>query len=457
MNMRWLPLVITAWLVLLSASGAQASSSYAPGTVGIQANSSTFTYQGFLSRNGSPAQGLFDFSFSLFDVASGGTALAGPLQFNSKAVNQGLFTVELDFGADVFSGQPRYLSIGVRPDSSTGGYTTLSPRQPLTAAPYAIYAQNIPLDGSGFSSSAARSDHDHLGASWFGDSVVGLVVESTTNNGTALVGIANTGPLAWGVYGRSTDGLGMLGVSTAGRGVEGDSTSEIGVAGFSTSYRGVVGVSTSSIGVAGFSETLWGLFGRSNSGSGIGVYGYNDAGGYAGYFLGSVNVNGTLSAQNKQFKIDHPLDPANKYLQHSSVESPDMKNVYDGVATLDASGAAVVQLPDWFEALNKDFRYQLTAIGAPGPNLYIAKEISNNRFTIAGGKAGMKVSWQVTGIRHDPYAEQNRTQPEVLKPASEQGTYLYPQGYGQPAANGVDYQRDQQPPQPSKQRPVVTR
>jgi hypothetical protein len=67
------------------------------------------------------------------------------------------------------------------------------------------------------------------------------------------------------------------------------------------------------------------------------------------------------------------------------VESPDMKNVYDGVVALDDKGEAVIQLPDWFGALNKDFCYQLTAIGAPGPNLYIAEEISD----YYGHKRGM--------------------------------------------------------------------
>jgi len=98
------------------------------------------------------------------------------------------------------------------------------------------------------------------------------------------------------------------------------------------------------------------------------------------------------------FKIDHPLDPANRYLHHSFVESPDMKNVYDGVVVLDDNGEAEIELPDWFSALNKDFRYQLTAIGAPGSNLYIAEEISgvttnnnnNSRFKVAGGTSGMK-------------------------------------------------------------------
>ena len=61
-----------------------------------------------------------------------------------------------------------------------------------------------------------------------------------------------------------------------------------------------------------------------------------------------------------------------------------------------------MNLPDYFQAFNGDFRYQLTAIGAPGPNLYIAEEISGNRFKIAGGKAGSKVSWQVTGYVRTP-------------------------------------------------------
>ena len=76
----------------------------------------------------------------------------------------------------------------------------------------------------------------------------------------------------------------------------------------------------------------------------------------------------------KSFKIDHPLDPSNKYLYHSSVESQVMKNVYDGIVVLDDKGGAVVVLPVWFEALNKEFRYQLTPISAPGPNLHIARK-----------------------------------------------------------------------------------
>jgi hypothetical protein len=181
------------------------------------------------------------------------------------------------------------------------------------------------------------------------------------------------------------------------------------------------------------------VYGATDSAYG-GYFFSSEPSGYAGYFQGRVHVNGTLSKSAGSFKIDHPLDPENKYLYHSFVESPDMKNIYDGVVTLDARGEAWVQMPDWFEALNRDFRYQLTAIGAPGPELYVAEEIKDERFKIAGGKPEMKVSWMVTGIRHDAYAEAHRIPIEEDKPAKEQGKYLNPTEWGQPESKGVDYQ-----------------
>jgi hypothetical protein len=151
---------------------------------------------------------------------------------------------------------------------------------------------------------------------------------------------------------------------------------------------------------------------------------------------GDVTFSGNISKGGGSFKIDHPLDPANKFLFHSFVESPDMMNVYNGNARLDGNGQAIVELPDYFEALNQDFRYQLTAIGAPGPNLYIAREIEGNRFVIAGGQPGASVSWQITGIRHDPWAEQHRIQVEVDK-GPERGYYQHPQVYDQPIERGI--------------------
>ena len=108
-----------------------------------------------------------------------------------------------------------------------------------------------------------------------------------------------------------------------------------------------------------------------------------------------------------------------------------MLDVYNGVAILNDAGEAWITMPDWFEALNRDFRYQLTSIGRPGPNLYIGSEMSGNRFLISGGSPNQKVSWQVTGIRHDVYANAHRIPVEENKPAKERGFYLHPELFGQ--------------------------
>jgi hypothetical protein len=176
-----------------------------------------------------------------------------------------------------------------------------------------------------------------------------------------------------------------------------------------------------------------------NASSGAVALYTNTAGtGYAAYLDGTVYVAGALTKAGGGFKIDHPLEPEAKYLYHSFVESPDMMNVYNGNVVLDANGEAAVRLPDWFEALNKDFRYQLTCIGGFAP-VYIAQKVSNNQFTIAGGTSGLEVSWQVTGIRQDAWANTHRLPVEEDKPAAEQGTYLHPEDFGQPLALGVEF------------------
>jgi hypothetical protein len=86
-------------------------------------------------------------------------------------------------------------------------------------------------------------------------------------------------------------------------------------------------------------------------------------------------------------------------------------------------------MPEWFEALNGDFRYQLTAIGRPAPGLHIAEEISAHSFRIAGGEAGMKVSWQITGTRRDRWAVANPFEVEQEKPEEERGRFLEPSLY----------------------------
>lgn len=165
---------------------------------------------------------------------------------------------------------------------------------------------------------------------------------------------------------------------------------------------------------------------------------FGNATGNGFVFAGNVAVNGTLSKSAGTFKIDHPQDPANKYLIHSFVESPDMMNVYNGNVVTDASGMATVKLPGYFEAENKDFRYQLTTVGGFALTT-VYKEISNNEFVIQTDKPNTKVSWQVTGIRNDEYAKANRIVDEVEKTGTERGKYLHPELFNQPQTKGIYY------------------
>ena len=109
------------------------------------------------------------------------------------------------------------------------------------------------------------------------------------------------------------------------------------------------------------------------------------------------------------------------------------------MAILDASGTASVELPSWFQELNGDYRYQLTPIGEAGPDLHIAKEVTDNSFEIAGGHPGLKVCWQVTGTRQDPWANANRIEVEEDKAEGERGYYLHPDLYDQPEEQGVGF------------------
>jgi hypothetical protein len=234
---------------------------------------------------------------------------------------------------------------------------------------------------------------------------------STTSFG--VLGLA--GPLADSPVTAFDGGFGVLGYSPSGTGV-GGMTDGLGVA-----CNGVEGLHVHGSGA--------GVLGVSDSPAGVGVHGANRGGGYAGYFVGSVGITGTISVGGgKQFKIDHPLAPAEKFLIHSSVESPDMMNVYNGNITTDADCQAVVELPAYFEALNRDFRYQLTVIGKLAL-VAVAREIKGNRFVIQSDRPKVKVSWQVTGVRKDAYAKAHPMKVEQAKSAKERGRYLHPELY----------------------------
>jgi hypothetical protein len=262
--------------------------------------------------------------------------------------------------------------------------------------------------GNGSLSSVSRSDHTHAGqllTTASGNTLTLQTISADFNSSALEADVVNTSSQAAGVFGHT------LSTNSSSAGV-------VGQASGNGSAAGLLG-----IGLGNGTYAILGSAQGTNS--------------YAGVFSGNVAVTGTLSKGAGNFKIDHPLDPANKYLYHSFVESPDMMNIYNGNIVLDGNGEATVTMPDWFEALNRDFRYQLTAMGKPSPNLYIAREISGNRFSIAGGSPGAKVSWTVTGIRHDAYANAHRIPVEEEKPAEARGKYLNPEVFGKTRQQGI--------------------
>jgi len=274
------------------------------------------------------------------------------------------------------------------------------------------------------------------GASTNGIGVVATGITGLLGTGEGIdgVGVSANGNL--GVYANG-NAAGVYGVSTNSTGVIGTSTNYIGV--YGSGSTGVTGVSSSGPGVVAQSGTAWALdaYGTSTA---TGVLA-GSASSWAAWFNGNVDVDGNLSKAGGSFKIDHPLDPANKYLYHSFVESPDMMNIYNGNVTTDAQGDAVVHLPEWFETLNRDFRYQLTVIGQFAQAI-VASEIADGRFSVKTDKPDVKVSWQVTGIRQDAWANAHRIPVEQDKPEVERGFYLHPELYGAPEEKGVLWARD---------------
>jgi len=339
-------------------------------------------------------------------------------------------------------------------------------------AAQAVTASNI--SGSGASAGQVLK-YSGGSVAWATDDLGGLELpfSSSQSTGGTVFSISNAGPGTSIEARNSQNGTGLLAGTSTGSAIHAAASSGSGEAivavntssglavelgggtyavnAYGSSLQGTIyGETTASNGIALRGEAnvgnlATGVFGKSSHG--IGVYGFTSDG-LSGWFYGGrlsvsgdLYVSGTVSKGGGAFKIDHPLDPENKYLSHSFVESPDMMNIYNGIVFLDPMGHAEVELPEWFEVLNRDFRYQLTAIGAPAPNLYIAQEIEGNSFSIAGGEPGMKVSWEVTGIRHDRWAEMHRIPVEEDKAQNERGFYLQPEVWGAPEEKGVQWAR----------------
>jgi hypothetical protein len=317
--------------------------------------------------------------------------------------------------------------------SSTSGVGVLGEATATSGSVYGVQGRASSSSGVGvFGEATATSG-----------STRGILGRSSSTSGVGVLGEATaTSGNTYGVYGHAS--------STAGVGVFGGATATSGPATGgqfftrSDNGTGVYGYAYSTTG------TNFGVVGRSESPSGRGVVGVAEASTGTNYgVLGRTNsstngwgvfANGRLGASGtKSFQIDHPLRPETHFLNHFCIEAPEPYNLYRGTVTLDAQGEAWVQLPDYFEAINRDASYHLTPIGAAMPNLHVAAEIQGNRFKIAGGAPFKKVSWEVKAVRNDPWVQQYGYQTEQEKPKEYQGLYLHPELYGQPKERGVFY------------------
>ena len=306
-------------------------------------------------------------------------------------------------------------------------------------------ASGTGLVGTGGDSNSSAS-LGGTGVSGFGGKIGGSVSTQGGNGVSGFGGDVNSSEFArggTGVFGRGGkidsggfSGSGVVGIGGTSTSGSGAGPGVLADGGFGQAGSGGIGIVARG-GVANGAGQLGGDGIVASGGEGDGGAGT----GRAGTFNGDVQVTGNLSKGGGSFKIDHPLDPENKYLYHSFVESPDMLNIYNGNVKLDFNGEAIVELPEWFGALNKDFRYTLTALGAPGPNLYIAEEVAENRFKIAGGTPGGKVSWTVTGIRQDAWANAHRIKVEEEKIERERGHFLHPELFNQPEEKSVERAR----------------
>jgi hypothetical protein len=420
-------------------------------------------YQGKLVIGGRPLQTTAEITFTIFGAATGGTALWSEKQLVTPS--NGIFNVFLGsvtpFPRDLFTGtEQRWLALNV------GNNPPLGQRTQITSVAYALKANSanaldapdgdptnaVVVDnngnvGIGTTSPAANL---HVASS---DITTNLRISATGGFGNVAVLQLEQGGDGWNIGTGALDfgGQSALGFRPLLNNNTRDDTRMVitkdGNVGIGTTVpEKPLHIKASGVDEFGVSKArliIENGFGHKwflNTFSSIDQFGIGRVGKATDIIIdsaGNVTIPGTLSKGGGSFKIDHPLDPANKYLYHSFVESPDMMNIYNGNVILDANGEAWVQLPDWFEALNRDFRYQLTSIGGFAP-VYIAEKIQGNRFKIAGGTPGLEVSWQVTGVRQDAYANAHRILVEEDKPTAEQGRYLHPELYGQSNTIGFE-------------------
>jgi hypothetical protein len=438
------PVIFAVGLILLFAivvGTAGAEDAIAPSPSPLFAQTGTaFTYQGYLEDLGSPADGFYDLEFKLYDAVTGGGQAGPTVLKDDVSVSAGTFTVKLDF-TSVFDGTAYWLDIGVRPGVSTGSFTPLIPRQPLTAVPYATTALNLPT-------------HDHFGESWIGTGtglslastdtmglVNGLWAETASDSGNGVVGMATSSlGQAFGVLGQSdsTSGTGVYGFAPSSSGITfgvhgtSDSTEGFGVYGWARATSGdnygVHGTSDSTEGIGAYgwasatSGVNYGVHGRSDSPTGHGVVGWaaatsgenfgvlgatdSTAAGWGVYSIGDLGVEGIVYADDiitsdpKSSIVELPGKGARRLY---AIESPEVWFEDFGTATL-VDGSATVQIAsDFFPLVNlsEDYFVFLTPLG--DCELYVSSK-SSTEFgvrSIGGLACNVSFDYRITAKRVD--------------------------------------------------------
>ena len=317
-----------------------------------------------------------------------------------------------------------------------GGYFQASGIGSVGVYGYASNNSNTVSNFGGFFEANAPNSRAVYGTT-SGTNAIAVVGYASSTSGYYNYGGLFTakGTNGYGAYGKAT-GVGGKGVS----GIATNTGTVVNYGGYfiSDGFQGIGVFGKASYFTDATTPRYGGYFvGEGNYGRGIYAE-TTGANNVAGEFIGDIIVSGNIYGASKYFKIDHPLEPESKYLLHTSVESPDMMNIYNGNVLTDGTGNASVVLPEWFDALNKNFRYQLTVIGDFAQAI-ISEKIKNNTFSIKTDKPNIEVSWQVTGIRQDAYANKYRVQVEEMKPAHERGKYLHPEVYNKPRSARINY------------------
>jgi hypothetical protein len=372
-----------------------------------QTTTSAFTYQGLLYDAGVPAQGLYDFQFSLFTTASGGT----PTQIvavDDLPVAGGLVNAAVAFNIVFFDGQGKWLDVQVRGGTTSGAYTDLG-RQPLTPVPY---ANGLPFpfqkDVSTGNADAFRIDSQQSGTA-----IKGRINLPQSINPAVYGSGAGT---AIGVKGDSISNYGVYGVSTDATGVNGESSNADGVGGISTgtSTNGVHGVAANGTGVRGDSTSGSGVIGSTPDDSSAGVVGTNTSSGNGVLAIGNLAATGA-----KTFVEPHPDDPS-KEIRYAALEGPEVGTYFRGTAQL-RHGVARIEIPDTFRVVTAadGLTVQLTPIGNAATLWCVTRSLDGIEIA---GSPDVRFDYQVNGVRKAFTGFQPVAENTVFVPTSSDGS-----------------------------------